>query len=183
MRLLRRFLLCATVLSAPLPALAQDKATLVADSLRIESESVLVAEGNVELFYRGNRLEASRLRYDQSTERLTIEGPIVLDDGAGEVILADQAALDANLRNGVLTSARLVLGQQLQLAATELRRVGDRYTALGRTIASSCQICDDSDVPLWEIRSRRVVHDAEERRIHFDNASFRAKRKPVFSGK
>ena len=68
------------------PAMAQDRATLIADSLAITGDSVLIAEGNVEIFYRGQRLEASRLVYDRALDRLTIEGPIRLTAG-GNVLL------------------------------------------------------------------------------------------------
>ncbi|MGP3696514.1 LPS-assembly protein LptD [Rhodobacter sp. NSM] len=178
MRLLRRLLLCATFL-VPLPLAAQEKATLVADSVSIVNETTLVAEGHVEVLFQGTRLSASRVLYDQAQDRLTIDGPIVLDDGEGQLVLADQAALSGDLENGVMTSARLVLDQQLQLAASELRRVGDRYTALGRTVASSCQVCADNPVPLWEVRARRVVHDEVERQIYFDHASLRIAGLPV----
>ncbi|WP_101340397.1 LPS-assembly protein LptD [Cereibacter azotoformans] len=178
MRLLRSFLLCATIL-APLPAAAQEKATLVADSLSIVNETTLVAEGHVEVLFRGTRLKASRVLYDQAQDSLTIDGPIVLDSGEGQLVLAEQAALSGDLTNGVLTSARLVLDQQLQLAASEIARVGDRYTALGRTVASSCRICAENPVPLWEVRARRVVHDEAEQMIHFDHATLRIAGVPV----
>ncbi|MCE6962062.1 LPS assembly protein LptD [Cereibacter sphaeroides] len=178
MRLIRRLLLCASFL-VPLPAVAQEKATLVADSVSIVNETTLVAEGHVEVLYKGTRLTASRVLYDQPADRLTIEGPIVLDDGAGRLVLADQAALSGDMAEGMLTSARLVLDQQLQLSASTLARVGDRYTALGSTVASSCQICADSPTPLWEVRARRVVHDELERQIYFDHASLRVAGVPV----
>ncbi|TKA96357.1 LPS-assembly protein LptD [Cereibacter changlensis] len=162
------------------PVAAQDAASLIADSVSINGDSVLVAEGNVEVLYQGRRLTAGRIVYDKAGDSLTIDGPIVLREGEGSFILADQAALSADLENGVLTSARLVLNQQLQLAASELSRVGGRYTSLGRTVASSCQVCAGNPTPLWEIRARRVVHDQLERQIYFDRATLRFAGVPVF---
>lgn len=158
---------------------AQDAATLVANSLQIQSESRLVAEGSVEIFFQGRKLTASRLTYDQSTDRLQIEGPIVLTDGSDTVILASQADLKADMSEGILRSARLVMNQQMQLAASEVFRVDGRYSAMTRVVASSCKICKDSPTPLWEIRARRVVHDQVERQIYFEGASFRLGGMPV----
>jgi LPS-assembly protein len=59
-------------------------------------------------------------------------------------------------------------------------RVEGRYTRLSRAVASSCRVCATDEVPLWEIRARRVVHDAEERQIYFDAAQFRVAGLPVF---
>ena len=169
----------ALTLMAALPAAAQDQASLVADSVTIAGEDVLVAEGAVEVFFQDRRLRASRITYDRAADRLTIEGPIVLTDGGGSFILADQAELSADLSEGVLRSARLVLNRQLQLAATEVQRIGNRYTRLGRTVASSCRVCDGDGAPVWEIRARRVIHDTEERQIYFDRAQLRIAGVPV----
>lgn len=167
-------------LSSAQPLQAQDApATLIANSLLIESESRLVAEGSVEVFYQGRRLTARRLTYDRASDSLLIEGPITLSDGSDSVILASQAELKADMSEGILRSARVVLNQQLQLAAAEVIRLGGRYTAMTRVVASSCKVCEASPTPLWEIRARRVVHDQQEHQIYFDRASLRLGGVPV----
>ena len=166
------------------PALAQDDpapAVLVADDIRITQDRTLIATGNVEAFQGTTRLSASEIRYDQSTQQLTISGPITIEDEGGIIVLADQAELSRDLQNGLLTGARLVLDQQLQLAAVELARVDGRYSQLYKTAITSCQICEgDTRPPLWQIRARRVIHDAEEQQLYFDQAQLRIRSIPVF---
>lgn len=174
-------LVCALVVFTWQPSVwAQDLATLVAERVEITGTSVLIAEGDVEIFYQGRRIKAQRIVYDKASDSLSITGPIVLEDGNGNFILASQAELSADLTEGVLQSARFVLNQQLQLAASEVQRVGGRYTRLGRTVASSCQVCAASPIPLWEIRASQVVHDQQTRQLYFDNAQFRVAGIPVF---
>lgn len=175
-----RRLLCAALLllGLTLPALAEPTgsalASLVADSLTISSGDVLTAEGHVEIFYQGRHLSASRLTYDRSTDRLQIEGPIWIDDGAGNVLQAEVADLSADLTEGILRSARLVLADQLQLAAGEvLQTQGGRYTAMRSVAASSCTICKGDSTPVWEIRADSVVHDTVEHQIWFSGAQLR----------
>jgi LPS-assembly protein len=179
---MRRLLCMITlVVALALPVVAQDQASLISDSLAITGDTRLIAEGNVEVFFKGRRLKAQRIVFDQATDRLEITGPIVLTDDSGDtIILASQADLTADLTEGILTSARLVLNRQLQLAANRMMRVGGRYTALDNVVASSCKICAENPVPLWEIRASRVVHDEVERQIYFDNAQFRIAGVPVF---
>ncbi|WP_149586857.1 LPS-assembly protein LptD [Tabrizicola flagellatus] len=177
----RLLMLIAAILTLTSPALAQDQATLVSDSLRITGDTRLIADGNVEVFFKGRRLKASRIVFDQATDRLEISGPIVLTEESGAtLILASQAELAADLSEGILSSARLVLNQQLQLAANRMLRVSGRYTALQSVAASSCKVCEGDPTPLWEIRARRVVHDQVERQIYFDRAQFRVAGVPVF---
>lgn len=177
-------LLCATCIVAPAPTspvMAQEAATLIADRLEIAGDSTLIADGAVEVFHEGRRMTASRIVYDPATDRLQIEGPIRLtDEGGSTVIVAAQADLAADLTEGLMRSARIVLAEQLQVSAAELRRSDGRYLQLDNTVASSCRICDTSRAPLWEIRARRVLHDTEERQIYFDHAQMRIGGVPVF---
>jgi LPS-assembly protein len=175
-----RGLILALALLLAGPALARDGlATLVADRVEIRNRSELVASGNVEVFHKGQRLRASRVVYDNTARTLRIEGPIRLTDASGTLVLASEAELGAELRDGVLRSARVMLDDQLQIAAAQVNRVGGRYTVAHRAIASSCQVCADRPVPLWEIRAQRIVHDQDARQIWFDNPQFRLGGVPV----
>ncbi|PQV58716.1 LPS-assembly protein [Defluviimonas denitrificans] len=167
-------------LATPRAGHAQDQATLVADRVFLTGDNLLTAEGAVEAFYKDARVKAARIVYDARTETLDIAGPITLTDASGTVILADSAHLSRDLQNGLLKSARMVMDQQLQLAALEISRIDGRYTRMDKVVASSCQVCPSNPVPLWEIRARRVVHDQLERQIYFDHAQFRIAGVPVF---
>jgi LPS-assembly protein len=178
--MVRLLLALALTLWLTLPAVAQDQATLISDSIEITGDTRLIASGHVEVYFKGRRLSASRITFDQATDRLEITGPIVLTEDSGEtLILASQAELAADLSEGILTSARLVLNRQLQLAATKMTRVAGRTTTLETVAASSCKVCAGNPTPLWEIRARRVTHDEVERQIYFENAQFRLAGVPV----
>jgi len=175
------------LLIAPLIALVpvfvwaqqSDPAVLVADEVFITRDRTLVAQGNVEAFQGDVRLRARAIRYTQDGN-LDIEGPITLQEGEDTVILADAAQLAPDLRNGLLTGARLILNQQLQLAAVQLDRVNDRYSQLYKTAVTSCRICEEGEAPLWQIRARRIVHDQDEQQLYFDDAQFLIRNVPIF---
>ncbi|MEM9342661.1 MAG: LPS assembly protein LptD [Pseudomonadota bacterium] len=177
---MRLWLALLLLILAPLAALAQP-ASLVADRVFIEGDRRLIAEGSVEVLFEDARLTATRIIYDQTNETLQIEGPLVLSEKGDEtVVLASQAQLDATLEKGILTSARIVLDRQLQLAASEMARVAGRFSRLSRVTASSCYVCEDGGPPLWEIRARQVIRDEQERQLYFDEAQLRVAGVPVF---
>ena len=64
-------------LSAQSPE-SDEPAILIADNVFISDGSTLVAEGNVEAIQGDRRLKAQKITYDRSTEKMTIEGPIIL---------------------------------------------------------------------------------------------------------
>ena len=164
--------------SAAVPV-AGAPALLVADSLRIEGRDTLIAEGNVEALSGQTRLRAARIVYDRAADRLTLEGPITVIEGERIVVLAESGDLDAGLENGLLRGARMVLDQQVQLAANRIDRIGGRYTQLYKAAATSCRVCDDGTPPLWQIRAKRVVHDQQEKQLYFDNAQVRVLDVPI----
>ncbi|KPU84628.1 hypothetical protein JI58_02700 [Marinosulfonomonas sp. PRT-SC04] len=178
------FLLASLVtgLLAPINVSAQtlDTTTLVADKLWIDADNTLTAQGHVEILHGTTRIKATRIVYSGVDGSLRIDGPITLTEGDEIIVLASSAEMDSDLQNGILRSARMVLGQQLQLAATEIHRVNGRYTQLYKTVTSSCQICANNPVPLWEIRARRIIHDQQERQLYFDNAVLRLMDIPIF---
>ncbi|WP_420863706.1 LPS-assembly protein LptD [Algirhabdus cladophorae] len=155
-------------------------ATLIADSVTLSRDNTLTASGNVEILYDTTRLRAASVRYDQRTDTLAITGPITVIEGDSTIILADSADLSPSLQTGILRGARVVFDQQLQVAANRLEKVNARYTQMNKIAASSCQVCGPNDVPLWQIRARRLVHDVEEKQLYFDDATFRIFDVPVF---
>jgi LPS-assembly protein len=175
-----RLLLAGWLTWQPLAPSQAQLATLVADNVAFDGEDRLVASGNVEVFYEGQRVLADRLVYDRGADELQVIGPITLVEESGQVLVADFAQLSGDLRDGIIQGARLVLDEQLQLAAAEINRVDGRYTQLYKTVASSCRVCEDDPTPLWRIRAEKVVHDQQERQLYFRNARFEVLGLPVF---
>ncbi len=171
---MRRLLLCVIFTlwtAAPLWAQTISPTTLLADQITV-SGTILTAQGNVSLWVNGQQITAQMIRYDQATNQLRIEGPIRLQDGADTVILAQQADLDLTLQRSILRDARLVLENRLQMAAAEIARPNARYTGLFKVAITSCYVCQ-GQTPIWQIRARRIVHDADERQIYLDGAQLR----------
>lgn len=169
-----------TTLAATADDAATEPALLIADSVFVQSGSRLVATGNVEALQDGLRLIAHSIVFDQDSGTLTIEGPIRITDATGNLLLADAAEMDQDFRNGLLKGARMVMDDQLQLAAVEAQRVDGRYTQLNRVAVTSCQVCGAGEVPLWQIRADRVIHDEDEKQLWFEGAQLRVLDVPVF---
>ena len=74
-----------------------------------------------------------KITFDQTTGTLQIDGPIRIDQDGDITILANAAEMDSDLRNGLLTGARMVFQEQLQLASLQMTRVSGRYTQLYKT--------------------------------------------------
>ncbi len=171
-------LLVVVLLLLPGFGWAQSAATLIADTVALNGQDQLIATGNVEVFFDGNRLTATEILYDRPSDTLQITGPIFISARDGTVLTADRATLDPRLENGILQGARIVLDQQLQLVAAQIDQQEGRYSQLYKTSATSCRVCGDRP-PLWSIRAERVIRDAQERQLYFENATFRVRDVPL----
>ena len=159
-------MLAATVSrSQPLPA------SLVADTVTFDQETgLLVATGDVEVLYEGRVLRANRIVYDQNADQIRADGPLVLTDPAGGVLIAGSAAMTPDLTEGLI-SAR---GCSSPASSSSPRpRSG---AAAGGTTPSTAPspapapICAENPTPTWAIRASRVTEDQVERRIYFEDA-------------
>lgn len=180
-----RTLSLAFVAGITAPASAQLAGTggnmvLVADSVYLNGANRLVAKGHVEALQGDVRIRASQIEYDGIGNKVTVSGPIYIEQGETVRVLADYGELDKGFQNALLKSARVVLDQQLQMATAQMSRVDGRYNILHKAKVSSCRVCGDGKPPLWQIRAKRVVHDQEERQIYFDHAQFRILDVPLF---
>ena len=178
---MRRLALILAALTVAVAAWAQEEdgpAALLADEVYV-SEGLLIAEGAVEVVYERRRLKAKKIVYLPEEDRILVEGPIVLIDRNGDRFLGEEIRIDRELELGIIRGARIVLNRQLQIAANEAVAAGDRYVQLTRAVASACRVCAAKPVPLWEIRSERVVLDRDERQIYFTKAQFRVAGVPV----
>jgi len=178
-----RFILLVSALLVPPAILWAEQtppASLTADKIVYTSGyKVLRASGHVVIFYGTSRLEATSLTYDENNNRIIADGPIRLIDGKNLTIIASFAQLSTDMKSGVLKSARMVLNQQLQLTAVEIRRTDGRYNQLIQAAASSCTVSTAHPTPLWQIRARRIIHDEEQKVLFFEHAQLRFGNVPV----
>ncbi|MDE0784772.1 MAG: LPS-assembly protein LptD, partial [Planktomarina sp.] len=158
---------------------AQQVANLIANKIEIAPNGVLIASGSVVVWLGDTQIAASKISFASNVDELNITGPIHLTDGTGTVILADQATLANNLSQGIIQSARIILSQKVQIATTQISRVNSRYSQAYNVAATSCFICK-SEVPLWQIRAKRIVHDSVEKQLYFDQAHLRVRDVPIF---
>lgn len=192
MRLLALLLLAGVIIGAAAPpsvaqelveALRGEPLLLEADRLTYDFAAQQVrAEGSVELIVGEHVLRARRLIYDRRTDRVTAEGEVVLVRPGGEALFADRVEITGDLREGFVRHVGARLDDEVRIAANAAFRHEGRWTIFEKAAYSPCPIdCQAPGAkPLWQVRARRVVHDAQQRTISYENAVLEFLGVPVF---
>ena len=162
-----------------LSAVAENITNLIADEIKINQAGELVASGAVTVWYEDRKVTASSITYASQNNKLIIRGPIRIIDNQSTMILADQAELSEDLKVGIIKSAKIILGYQVQIAAAKVLQKDARYSEAFNIAATSCHVCLNK-TPLWQIRARKIVQDKFEKQIYFEHAQLRVLDIPVF---
>lgn len=154
---------------------------MTADNLSFDEDlGTATARGNVEIIKGERILNADTVTYNQRDDIVTASGNVVLLEPTGEVLFAEFAELTADMREGFLRGFRMLLDDDSRLAAASAHRRGGIETELSRAVYSPCRTCLGSDKePLWQIKARRAVHDADAQEIIYRDASLEVLGVPV----
>jgi len=179
-RLLALCLLLLPLLAGPMRAQVIGYSTMTADSVSYDSRTgELLASGHVVVIYQQTRMEADSIRYNSLTGQIQATGPLRITDPSGAVFTASMASLSTDLSAGIIQEARLLLANRFQITAAEIRRSSSRFNVLYRTVGSTCTVSAQNPVPIWQIRSERVIHDTETKRLYFEGARFEVLGLPI----
>ena len=174
------FLLVAAFITIVGPSNGKESnSILLADSIKLDAKGNLIAQGNVDIVYKEQRLKAPKVVYIKDKNILIMDMGATLTDENGSSFIAETAELDQQLLNGIINGANLVLKQQIQMRADILERENGLNTNLTNVKATACFSCDNP-IPIWQIRAKSGNHDTERQQLIFQNAHIRVFDIPVF---
>jgi LPS-assembly protein len=145
-----------------------------ANEIKYDYNNELVsAVGNVQIYYNGATIEADKVVYDQRTKRLRAEGNARLTEPDGKVSYGQLLDLSDDYRDGFIDSLRLETVDETRLAAARADRTGANYTVFQSGVYTACEPCRDDPrkPPLWQVKAVRIIHNASEKMMYFEDAS------------
>ncbi len=151
------------------------------DRLLVESRELVYdrdkntvsAVGNVQLYYQGRVLEADKVLYDRNSSRVFAQGNAKLTEENGQIVYADRFELTDDFKDGFIDSLRVETTDRTRFAAPRAERTGGDATVFEKGTYTACEPCKDdpSKPPLWQVRSKRIIHRNEERTIYYEDST------------
>ena len=163
--------------SAPAPASSDEQRSVIAfeaDELQYQEDSETVtATGNVVLRRENESVRSDAITWDRTTGVIVATGNVRLVDEDGNQLFTDRVELTDELKTGAMENMLLALREGGRLAAVSGERLENGNILLERAAYSACQVetaqgCPKE--PSWRITAKRVIYDAEKRRVSFRGA-------------
>ena len=163
--------LLIALVGANTPAFAESAPVLFrANDLTYDQENgIVTARGNIEVSVGERILVADLVSFAQRTGVITASGNIAVVEPSGDVFFADEVKLTEDLREGVLSGFRALLGEQVRIAAAGAERHNGHMTTMARAVFTACKFCEEDRMraPLWQIKAYEVVHNENLKRIDY----------------
>jgi LPS-assembly protein len=161
------------------PAPDSQTAQIESQEQRKEGDT-FYADGYVNILYKGARLQADHVVYNQKTGAATAEGNVIYDPQPNQRIAAKRAELNIFTKTGTFFDATGYTDQTsdgglLEFVAEKVEKTGADTYVLHRAKTTSC--CEDAN-PFWTITAAKT-NVKVNRRITARNAFFRIKGVPV----
>ena len=179
-----RYLCASLILLMTFLSVAQsesfaESASIIANSIQIDAEGNLTAKGNVEVHYKENILKAKEIHYARSSDELSAIGPVSWIDHAGNETKAGDAIFKNEFQEAILLATRVMLKNQLEISAEELKYAISDTSVFSHVSATTCKTCEN-EKPFWIIKASKVFHNQNLKTIYFYNASLEILGIPAF---
>ncbi|HYM29836.1 MAG TPA: LPS assembly protein LptD [Candidatus Cybelea sp.] len=138
-----------------------------------EDHDTVTARGHVEMSQSERVLLADTVSYNRKTGIVTASGNVSVMQPSGDVIFADYVELTDQMKDGFIKDVRILLSDNARLAGNSATRVNDNITTVDRAVYSPCEVCKDhpDHPPLWQVKAFKVIHNEEQQRIEYKDAT------------
>ena len=153
---------------------APERMVVEADEMVYNQDAKTVsANGHVRVLYKGKILEADRVVYNQGEQQIFAEGHARLTEVDGSVVRAQRFEFTDEFKAGFIESLQYDTTDQTHMSAPRAEHVND-FTVFNKGTYTACEACSDnpSRPRLWQVRAKRVIHDAKEKMLYYEDASF-----------
>lgn len=140
--------------------------------------STITALGNVNIMRDDVTIIADKVVYDQKDDIVTASGNVIMMEKDGSVVFSDFVELTDKMSQGTMDNVKVIMSNESRVAAKRFRRLSKDNKVMDKVVYSPCNVCKNED-PLWQLKARKVKHNAAEQNIVYSDAFLEVKGVPV----
>ncbi len=144
-----------------------------------DNEKTLIAKGNVIIKRANLTLYTDKLVYEQLTDNIVAIGNVRMEEENGHKIFADNVNLADKMNRAEMNKIKVILSDETKIWAEQFRKKENNNKIMQNARYTPCDFCEGLEQPLWQIRARKVTHDAKRQDINYNDAFLDIKGVPV----
>ena len=115
-------------------------------------------------------IKSDVIEYNIKTEEMKASGNTEMINASGQRVKLNNLTISKDKETISSNDIELWLGKHVYISAEEINRSGNETVAIDAEF-TACDGCDDYG-NAWQICSKKIIHDANEKMLYFHNASF-----------
>ncbi len=143
-------------------------------------QTTLKASGNVVVQFEDYKLTTPELTYDKRAKTLIAKKPIELQNKDKFKFLATTAEISDDFKNIIASHASALIEKKFYVRSKKIHKIESGKLIFYSSVGTACQVCPSSPIPMWQIKSEKILHDHNSQRLYFSNASMELLGFPVF---
>lgn len=166
----------------PAPSVEKETEDIYFSANEMENNKELetiTALGDVNIIRKDMTLKADKVIYNQKDDIVTAVGNVSIVQADGTVVFSDYVELDDGMTKGHMTDVRIIMRDETRVAASKFRKLANDNKVMENVVYSPCDVCSNKE-PLWQIKAKKVKHDAKNQDVYYNDAFIEVKGVPVF---
>ncbi len=140
----------------------------------------ITAIGDVNIIREGLTLNADKVIYNQKDDIVTAVGNVRMIDAENNVLFSDYVVLSNQMSQGEMENIKIIMKDESRIAARRVRTMSNKNKIMNNAVYSPCDVCTANPNPLWQLKARKIKHDAESQNVYYKDATLEIKGIPVF---
>lgn len=148
-------------------------ALLTADQMVFDRDlNLITARGHVEIDQGGQVVKADALSYNLKQDVIIATGHVSFTETTGDINFADYLEVTGDMKQATARSLRVLMFDDSRLAGNFAKRTDGTLTVLDKAVYTACKPCeeDPTQPPMWDIKADRIIHDADNHTVEYENA-------------
>lgn len=143
-----------------------------------DQTQTITATGNVNIIRNDTTIIADKVIYDQKDDIVTAVGNVIMVEKDGNVVFSDYVKLTDKMSQGSIDDVKVVMADESRVAAKRFRKLANDNKVMDKVVYSPCDVCQNKD-PLWQVKARKVRHNAEDQNVIYNDAFLELKGIPI----
>lgn len=142
---------------------------------------VIVARGDVQVYYDGNTVQAGEIVFDRRSQQLVARGNVIFLDTEGNILRTSELTLSEDFSQAFARALQIDMPNRTRFIAGQAQREHGNVTTIENglyTVYTNPANPPDKP-PLWRVRAEKIIHNQQEKVIRFENAAFEVYGKPI----